>query len=38
MKKKDIKPTTTVVEMKQQRIICTSMQIYDETYTTDEQW
>ena len=41
MKKKQyIKPTTVIVEMKQQQILCTSqLYIYDENqYTTEDQW
>ncbi len=39
MKKKYIKPTTVIVEMKQQQILCTSqLDVYDEQYTTEDQW
>ena len=40
MKKKVyMRPAMTVLEMKQTQIICTStLLIYDEQYTTEEQW
>jgi hypothetical protein len=40
MKKQYMKPTTTIVEMKQMQIICASesLPLYEDEYTTEQQW